>query len=66
MVGACHKCNFIEYRDPDQSRSWFIKTRGVVLYLELVELSKQSFTPTVEFLEMIIDKYDKEKEALKL
>lgn len=59
VVGACHRCNYIEYRDPDLSRAWFLKTRGLTLYLDLVERSKESFAPTVEFLESIIKQYTK-------
>ena len=57
VCGACHRCNYIEYRDPDLSRAWFIRNRGVELYLQLVDRSKESFEPTAEFLQGIIDEY---------
>lgn len=57
VVGACNRCNYIEYRDPDLSRAWFIKMRGVDLYLRLVDESKESFEPTEEYLRGIIQKY---------
>lgn len=65
VVGACHRCNYIEYRDPDLSRAWFIKTRGVDLYLTLVEKSKEQLIPTLESLQVIVDKYVKAKSDLK-
>ena len=33
VVGACHRCNYLEYRHPDPSRGWFIRKYGVDLYL---------------------------------
>jgi len=60
VVGACHKCNWIEYRDPDLSRAWYIKKHGVAQYLAIVEESEKSFTPTPEYLQGIIDRFTSE------
>lgn len=57
VTGACHRCNYIEYRDPDLSRAWFIRRHGVELYLALVDKSKESFEPTPEYLQGIVDEY---------
>jgi hypothetical protein len=57
VVGACNKCNFKEYRDPDLSRAWYIRRFGVEQYLELVDKSVQSYQPTLEELQQIIDTY---------
>ena len=51
VVGACHRCNYIEYRDPDLSRAWFIRKHGVELYLSLVDMSKEAFEPTLDYLQ---------------
>jgi hypothetical protein len=57
VVGACHRCNYLEYRDPDPSRAWFIRKFGVDQYLRIVDESKESFDPTIEFLQGIVDEY---------
>lgn len=57
VVGACSRCNYVEYRNPDLSRAWFIREFGVDVYLALVDESVRSFEPTVEFLQDIIDTY---------
>ena len=64
VVGACHTCNFIERRFPDLSRAWFIREYGVTLYLNLVDEAKQSFTPSVIYLEDKIEEYTKKLEEL--
>lgn len=60
VVGACHKCNWIEYRDPDLSRAWYIKKHGVDQYLAIVGESEQHFDPTPEYLQGIIDRFESE------
>lgn len=57
LVGACGRCNWIEYRNPDPSRAWFIRNRGVEKYLEIVDKSTAFYKPTVRDLEEIIEKY---------
>jgi hypothetical protein len=64
VIGACHSDNYKEYRDPDVYRAWFIRRFGVDLYLELADKSKESFDPSVEFLQGIIDEYTKLLEVL--
>lgn len=66
VVGACNRCNFIEYRDPDLSRAWYIRTFGVGQYLSLVDESKQSYQPTLLDLQKIIDKYTADLNDCKL
>lgn len=58
VVGACHRCNYVEYRDPDLSRAWFLRTFGVARYLELVDESKMDFKPSVPYLQGIVLKYE--------
>lgn len=58
VIGTCHKCNWVEYRDPDISRAWYIETFGVEAYLKLVKDSTKSFTPTVEWLTAFILEYE--------
>lgn len=65
VIGACNKCNFKEYRDPDLSRAWYIRQFGVEQYLSLVDESKQSYQPTLEDLQKIIDLYTDKLEALR-
>lgn len=55
LVGSCHRCNWIEYRNPDPSRAWFIRNRGVAAYLALVDKSAGYYKPTEEELQHIID-----------
>jgi hypothetical protein len=62
-VGACHKCNWIEYRNPDPSRAWYISKHGVQQYLDLVKRSKEKFVPTVEYLAKQIVRFDSSKAA---
>lgn len=57
LIGACNRCNWIEYRNPDPSRAWFIRQRGVEVYLALVDESAKFWAPTVEELEKIIEDY---------
>jgi hypothetical protein len=54
VIGSCHKCNWVEYRFPDPSRAWYIRTFGVEQYLELVDKSAEQFQPTPEFLAGVI------------
>lgn len=65
VVGACHRCNYIEYRDPDLSRAWFLKTRGLTQYLDLVEMSKDTFIPTLEYLQQVTEDFIRYKAELK-
>lgn len=57
VVGSCPTCNFVENQLPDISRAWFIREKGVELYLSLVDESKQYFESTEEYLQGIISKY---------
>lgn len=57
LVGACNRCNWIEYRNPDPSRAWFIRNRGCDKYLQIVDQSAKSGQPTIEYLEEIIKSY---------
>lgn len=63
--GMCTTCNFVERNWPDLSRAWYIKRYGVAQYLLLVETSKESFEPTVEFLEATILKFSSKLVKLK-
>lgn len=58
LIGSCHRDNWIEYRNPDPSRAWFIRNRGVEKYLKIVDKSMGYFKPTIVDLEKII--YDAE------
>lgn len=64
VIGACSRCNYLEYRNPDLSRAWFIRKFGVEVYLLLVDESKKDFSPTVEYLESIIGIYTQKLEEL--
>jgi hypothetical protein len=55
LIGSCHKCNWLEVRNPDPSRAAFIRARGVLLYLQLVDESIKPFDPSPEYLQGIID-----------
>ena len=57
-IGACGKCNFREYRNPDPYRAFYIREFGVEKYLAIVDKSQEDFTPTIEYLEKIIETYD--------
>ena len=57
VEGTCRNCNLLENFWPDLSRAWYIRRHGVDAYLKLVEDSKQSFTPTAEYLENVIATY---------
>ena len=63
-VGACNTCNYIENYWADLSRAWFIKTRGVKAYLDLVEESKQSKNFSREELAEIAKEYQSKLAAL--
>ena len=65
VIGACHKCNYVEYRNPDLSRAWYIIKFGVAQYLALVEESKKTFVPTPEYLAGIIMACESELAKLK-
>lgn len=58
VIASCHKCNWMEYRNPDPSRAWYIKKYGVEQYLEIVEEGKRSFEFTIEYYVMIKSYYD--------
>jgi hypothetical protein len=64
IVATCHRCNYIEYRNPDISRAFFIREYGVELYLKLVDDSQNDFESTIENLEEIIKKFEKELKEL--
>jgi len=64
VVGACHRCNYVEYRDPDLSRAWYIRKHGVEQYLQLVDESKSSFQPDADYLQNIVSSYEKDLAAL--
>lgn len=65
VIGACHRCNYIEYRNPDLSRAWYIRTFGVEQYLALVDESEQSFIPDVDYLTRIVDCFTADLAKLK-
>jgi hypothetical protein len=65
LTASCHFCNYFEYRHPDPSRGWFIRNRGVVTYLKLIDESAKSFDPTPEYLQGIIDLYTQRLAELK-
>ena len=54
LVGACKTCNYWERFFPDRYRAWFIRNRGVGLYLELVDNAEEVLVPSKEYLEDII------------
>lgn len=54
VIGACHRCNYVEYRLPDLSRAWFVRKFGAEAYLALVDESVKPFVPTAGFLTAII------------
>lgn len=56
-IGACHRCNYIEYRNPDLSRAWYIRHFGTEQYLYLVDKSEEEFTPALEQLQQIISAF---------
>lgn len=57
VIGACSTCNFIENFWSDLSRAWYIRRFGVAQYLDVVDLSRQNFQPSVEYLEGIVKTY---------
>lgn len=66
VVGACHRCNFMErYFLSDISRAWLVRNWGANLYLDLVADAIKPFKPTVPYLEGIIATYEKKLEELK-
>ena len=65
LTGACHRCNYLEYRDPDPSRAWYIRRHGVEQYLAIVDESAKAFEPTVEYLQAIVDRFTSELESMK-
>ena len=66
LTGACHRCNYLEYRDPDPSRAWYIRKYGVDQYLAIVDESVKSFEPTIEYLQGIVDRFVNELECIRL
>lgn len=64
LIGACHRCNYLEYRNPDPYRAWFIRKYGVDKYLGLVDESMKPFEPTTEFLEGLIGHFTERLEEL--
>lgn len=64
VVGACHRCNYVEYRDPDLSRAWFIRKHGVDKYLAMVDKSKEQFEPTLDYLQGVINDFTARMAAL--
>lgn len=65
VVGACHTCNYVEYRDPDLSRAWYIRRFGVERYLELVDKSREDFAPTEDYLVVAIMFFEAQLEKLR-
>lgn len=65
LIGSCHRDNYLEYRNPDPSRAWFIRNRGLLLYLRLVDESAKAFEPTPEYLTCIIELFTKRLSELK-
>lgn len=57
VIGTCHRCNYLEYRNPDPSRAWYIRQYGLKRYLTIVDLSHTDFDPTPEFLQSVIDRF---------
>lgn len=55
VIGSCHRCNYIEYKNPDPSRAWFIRKFGADLYLKLVDESAGYKVFTIEELVNIED-----------
>lgn len=56
-IGACTACNHQENYWSDLSRAYYIRTFGVVQYLEVVDESRKEFEFTVPYLEDIIKTY---------
>lgn len=54
VIGACHRCNYIEYRDPDQSRAWYIRNFGAEQYLAVVDKSAEQFVPAEPYLKAMV------------
>jgi hypothetical protein len=65
LTGACHKCNWTEYRDPDPSRAWYLRKYGLEQYLAIVDESAKPFDPTVEYLQGIVDRFTNELECMR-
>jgi len=53
VIASCHKCNWIEYRNPDPSRAWYIRKYGVEQYLQLVDEGANKLDFTLEDYEKI-------------
>jgi hypothetical protein len=53
VIGSCHKCNWMEYRNPDPSRAWYLRTYGIERYLQLVDEGRASREYTIEDYEEI-------------
>lgn len=64
VIASCHKCNWMEYRNPDPSRAWYIKTYGVEQYLKIVEEGKEDFEFTIEYYESVKADYETKLRAL--
>ena len=48
VIGSCHKCNWLEYRNPDPSRAWYIRAFGVEQYLKLCDDGLKEVEYTLE------------------
>lgn len=59
VIGSCHRCNWIEYRNPDPSRAWYIRRYGHERYLRLVDLAHPANKSELgeNHLQTIVDKY---------
>ncbi len=57
VIGACHTCNWVEYRNPDPSRAWYVKHYGHEAYLQLVSEHARDIEYTLEYFLAIENKY---------
>lgn len=48
VIASCHKCNWLEYRNPDPSRAWYIRAYGVERYLQLCDEGKNPWEFTMD------------------
>lgn len=57
VIGACSFCNAKERSYPDPYRAFYIRKFGADKYLALVDKSLETFEPTLEFLQGIVNEY---------
>jgi hypothetical protein len=48
VIASCHKCNWLEYRNPDPSRAWYIREYGTEQYLQICDEGKNKWEYTEE------------------